>query len=93
MSDEQVRLKAELDQAKAAVKELRKEHDAAEKKVHDVQTRRTKALKDFRAELDKAGEAFQPLSEEMERREGAVRVAEARLRGEEPGPTQGVGRG
>lgn len=92
MSDtERAALQAAVDQAQAAVDELRPQHDELVAAAAAAGQARAEADAQHKAAVSAANEALRPVDVEMERREGALRAAQAKLEGNAPGEPQGMG--
>ena len=89
--------RAEIDQAQAAVSELEPQHRELTEASVAAHADREQALVEVNQRITAARDALGPVDTEMEKRRGAVRAAEDKLRTLEAGgtpsepPAQGVG--
>lgn len=89
--EERAVLQAAVDQAQAAVDELRPQHEALSKAAADAAQARADSDAKHREAQQAVNDELRPVDAEMERREGALRAAQARLEGNPPGEPQGMG--
>jgi outer membrane protein TolC len=88
MADEAlVAAQAALDQAQAAVEDYRGTYDEAANAYAAIHDERNAAVDEFKRRLNEAAGAVEATSAELERREGAVRAAQAKVADIESGGT------